>query len=104
MTTELPYKWEDIQRYFPKEIVAELRRKMLEERATGEHSDRALMEKYRMTKQTFYNTVKRYRLAQNETDFMDKSKAPKHPARKVGVLEKEKIREIVQKDQERLEK
>ena len=74
----------------------------MEERATGNYTDNELMGKYGMSKQTFYNTINRYRDARKETDFTDRSKAPKNPARKVGRNEIEKIREIVLKDRENM--
>lgn len=104
MANESPYRWADVQRHFPREEVARLRKTLMEERALCKFTDRELIEKYRMTKRTFYKTVKRYRNAKEEKDFMDKSKAPYHPARKVGEREIEIIREIVQTDRETLEK
>ncbi len=54
------------------------------------------MERYHMSKQTFYNTVERYKDAIDLPDFMDESKTPKNPYRKIlPEHEKNKLYEIM---------
>jgi len=99
-----PYGWANIQRYFPKEEVARMRKQLLEERATGKYTDRDLMRRYRMSKQTFYNTVQRYRDAKEDRDYKDKSKAPKNPAKKLTREVVGKIQQIVEDNRANLGK
>jgi hypothetical protein len=104
MNGELPFSWDDIHRYFPKEEVARLRKELMEEYRSGEHTDKELMERYRMSKQTFYETIERYKDAVELSDFMDESKAPKNPYRKFLPEHEEKVKELVMEDREALKK
>lgn len=81
-----------------------MRKQLLEERATGRYTDRQLMQRYRMSKQTFYDTVRRYRDAKEIGDYVDKPKAPKNPARKLTPDVVERIQRIVREDRTQLEK
>lgn len=101
---EQPYKWANIQRYFPQEKVARMRKQMCEERASGKYTDKELMQRYGMSKQTFYNTVKRYSDAKEDRDYMDRSKAPKNPARKLKPEDIENIQQLVRNDRTELGK
>jgi len=101
-SNEQPYKWEYVHKHFPPEEVAQFRMEMMEKRASGKYSDKELMKQYGMTKQTFYNTINRYSDAKEEKDFMDKSKAPKNPAKKLKPEDIEKIKQIVRNDREKL--
>lgn len=104
MSEELPFSWEDIHRYFPREVVARLRKKLMEEYRSGEYTDKELMERYHMSKQTFYETLERYKDAVEFSDFMDESKAPKNPHRKILPEHEERIKELVTSDREELKK
>jgi len=97
-----PYKWEYVQKHFPPEDVGRYRMQMMEERATGQYTNKELMIRYGMSKQTFYNTINRYFGVKVVKDFMDKSKAPKNPARKLKPEDIEKIKGIVRNDREEL--
>ncbi len=54
MTEKFPFSWDDIHTHFPKEKVARLRKELIEEYRSGKLSDKELMERYHMSKQTFY--------------------------------------------------
>jgi len=104
MNEELPFSWDDIHRYFPKEEVARLRKKLMEEYRSGEYTDKELIERYHMSKQTFYETIERYKDAVEFSDFLDESKAPKNPYHKIFPEHEERIKELVTTDREELKK
>ncbi len=99
---EFPFLWDDIHKYFPKKEIARLRMKLMEEYRSGMYTDKELMERYHMSKQTFYDTLERYKGAFELTDFMDESKTPKNPYRKILPEHEEKIKELVKIDREEL--
>ncbi len=57
-----------------------------------------------MSKQTFYDTIERYKDAVELTDFMDESKAPKNPHRTILPEHEEIIKGIIKSDREELRK
>ncbi len=97
-----PYKWEYVHKHFPPEEVASYRKQLVDERTSGQYTDKELMKRYGMSKQTFYNTINRYTHAKEERDYMDKSKAPKNPARKIKPEDKKMIQQMVKNDREHL--
>lgn len=99
---EFPFLWDDIHKYFPKKEIARLRMKLMEEYRSGMYTDKELMERYHMSKQTFYDTLERYKDAIELTDFTDESKTPKNPYRKILPEHEEKIKELVKIDREEL--
>ncbi len=78
----LPFTWAHIQRRFPREDVAFLRMHLLKEHRKGA-KPKDLMERYRMSRQTLYDTLRRYGHARSLKDFLDRSRAPRNPFRKV---------------------
>jgi putative transposase len=102
MKEEFPFLWDDIPKYFPKKEIAGLRKKLMEEYRSSMYADKELMERYHMSKQTFYYTIERYKDAIELQDFMDESKTPKNPYRKILPEHEERIKELVKKDREDL--
>jgi transposase InsO family protein len=102
MKKEFPFLWDDVHKYFPKEEIAKLRKKLMEEHRTGKYSDKELMERYHMSKQTFYDTLEKFKEAAELLDFMDESKAPKNHYRKLLPEHEEKIKELVKTDRDEL--
>ena len=98
------YSWEEIHRYFPREKVAQLRMDFMEKYRSGKFSKKELMEKYRMSRKTLYNTIKRYKDATELEDFFDKPKAPKNPHRNFSSEEIALLIEIAKQDRLRLKK
>lgn len=78
----LPFTWAHIQRRFPREDVALLRMHLLEERRKGAKTE-DLCERYRMSRRTLQYTLRRYRHARSLKEFLDRSRAPRNPFRKV---------------------
>ncbi len=54
---EFPFLWDDIHKYFPRKEIARLRKKLMEEYRSGVYTDKELMERYHMSKQTLYDTI-----------------------------------------------
>ena len=104
MTEKFPFSWDDIHIHFPKEKVARLRKELIKEYCSGKLSDKELMERYHMSKQTFYDTIERYKDAVELTDFMDESKAPKNPHRTILPEHEDIIKDIIKSDREELRK
>lgn len=99
---EFPFLWDDIHKYFPKKEIARLRKKLMEEYRSGQYTDKELMERYHMSKQTLYDTIERYKDATELLEFMDESKSPGNPYRKITPEYKEEIKELVRSDREEL--
>ncbi len=99
---EFPFLWDDIHKYFPKKEIARLRMKLMEEYRSRMYTDKELMERYHMSKQTFYDTLERYKDAIELIEFMDESKKPENPYRKILPEHEEKIKELVKIDREEL--
>lgn len=101
---EFPFLWDDIHKYFPRREIARLRKKLMEEYRSVVYTDKELMERYHMSKQTLYDTIERYKDAVEPPDFMDESKTPKNPYRKILPEHKEEIKELVKTDRDELKK
>jgi transposase len=102
MKEEFPFLWDEIHKYFPKQEIARLRKKLMEEYRSGIYTDKEIMERYHMSKQTFYDTIERYKDAIELPDFKDESKTPKNPYRKILPEHEERIKELVKMDREEL--
>ncbi len=75
------YRWEDVHRYFPQEVIEQYRKKIIEEWKSGKFNDREIWERYGMSENAFYDLIKRY---SEEGNSKDKSSEPKNPSRKLG--------------------
>lgn len=104
MIEKFPFSWDEIHTHFPEEKVAKLRKKLTEEYNSNKYSDKELIDHYHMSKQTFYETIERYKNASDLTDFMDDSKAPKEPHRTILPEHKELVKNIIKVDREELRK
>lgn len=78
----LPYNWNFIQDNIPPQKLAELRRRFMEEWRSGNYTKEKMIERYRMSERTFYDTIKRYTEARELDDFKDEPRSPKKPYRK----------------------
>jgi len=95
------YRWENIHRFFPPEIVEDYRKMIITEWEYRKFTDREIWERYGMSENAFYDLIKRYS-KQNEEGLKDKTSAPKKPFRK---LEQNDIESIINKaieEQERI--
>jgi len=54
------YRWEDVHRYFPQEVIEQYRKKIIEEWKSGKFKDREIWERYGMSENAFYDFIKRY--------------------------------------------
>lgn len=88
------YRWEDVHRYFPQEVVEQYRRKIIEEWKSGKFKDREIWERYGMSENAFYDFIKRY--SENES-LKDKPSKPKNPSHK---LDQDDIQIIINKARE----
>ncbi len=52
------YRWEDVHRYFPQQVVEQYRRKIIEEWKSGKFKDREIWERYGMSENAFYDLIK----------------------------------------------
>ena len=48
------YRWEDVHRYFPQEVIEQYRKKIIEEWKSGKFKDREIWERYGMSENAFY--------------------------------------------------
>ncbi len=78
----LPYNWDFIQDNIPPEKLAELRRRFMEEWRSGNYTKEEMIERYRMSERTFFDTIKRYAEARELNNFKDEPRSPKNPHRK----------------------
>jgi transposase InsO family protein len=88
------YRWEDIHRYFPQEVIEQYRKKIIEEWKSGKFKDREIWERYGMSENAFYDLINRY---SEEENLKDKSSKPKNPSHKLG---QEEIQKIINKARE----
>ncbi len=88
------YRWEDVHRYFPQEVVEQYRRKIIEEWKSGKFKDREIWERYGMSENAFYDLIKRY---SEEESLKDKPSKPKNPSHK---LDQDEIQNIINKARE----
>jgi transposase len=82
------YRWEDVHRYFPQQVIEQYRKKIIEEWKSGKYKDREIWERYGMSENAFYDLIKRY---SEEESLKDKSSKPKNPAHKSSQEEKQTI-------------
>ena len=75
------YRWEDVHRYFPQEVIEQYRKKIIEEWKSGKFKDREIWERYGMSENAFYDFIKRY---SEEENLKDKPSKPKNPSHKLG--------------------
>ena len=54
------YRWEDVHRYFPQQVIEQYRKKIIEEWKSGKYKDREIWERYGMSENAFYDLIKRY--------------------------------------------
>lgn len=101
MEDRLLFTWEEVQRYFPPERVAALRRQLVEEHRRGTSVEN-LAAKYRMSRTTVHNTLRRYRDAKALCDFLDQPRVPKNPHRKVTQKHVELVQQIWLEEKSRL--
>lgn len=97
--TESAIRWKDVQRHFPPEEVARLRREFMEAHRAGA-SKAELTEKYHMSEKTYYNTLHRYEDALELEDYVDRPKAPKGPHRKLSDRDIEILVELARREME----
>ena len=88
------YRWEDVHRYFPQEVVEQYRRKIIEEWKSGKFKDREIWECYGMSENAFYDFIKRY---SEEESLKDKPSKPKNPSHK---LDQDEMQIIINKAHE----
>ena|SRR3990172_7487342 len=88
------YRWEDVHRYFPQEVIEQYKKKIIEERKSGKFKDREIWELYGMSENAFYDLIKRY---SEEGNLKDKSSRPKNPSHK---LDQEEMQNIINKARE----
>jgi len=74
------YRWEDVHRYFPQEVIEQYRKKIIEEWKSGKFKDREIWERYGMSENAFYDFIKRY---SEEENLKDKPSKPKNPSHKL---------------------
>lgn len=96
------YCWEFIHRYFPQEIVEQYRKQIIDERESGQFTDKEIWERYGMSESAFYELIKRYS-KEKEEGLKDKSSAPKNPSHKLGDEEIEIIIKKALEEKERIE-
>jgi len=87
----LPYNWDFIQDNILPEKLAELRRRFMEEWHSGNYTKEEMIERYRMSERTFYDTIKRYAGARELDDFKDETRSPKNPYRKYSDEEYQEV-------------
>ena len=73
------YRWEDVHRYFPQEVIEQYRKKIIEEWKSGKFKDREIWERYGMSENAFYDLIKRH---SEEENLKDKPSKPKNPSHK----------------------
>jgi len=94
------YCWDYIHRYFPPEIIEIYRMQIINERESGQFTDKEIWERYGMSESTFYDLIRRYS-KENEASLKDKPSAPKNPSHKLG---DEEIKIIINKALEEKER
>ena len=92
------YRWEDVHRYFPQEVIEQYRKKIIEEWKSGKFKDREIWERYGMSENAFYDLIKRY---SEEENLKDKSSKPKNPSHKMGQEEKQNIINKAREDRDK---
>jgi hypothetical protein len=95
----LPFAWADIQRRFPKEEVARLRMRLLEEHRNGARPA-DLCARYRISRPALYDTLRRYEHARSLEEFMDRPRAPRNPFRKVAPEHEALIVQLAREDRD----
>ncbi len=93
------YRWEDVHRYFPQEVIEQYRKKIIEEWKSGKFKDREIWERYGMSENAFYDLIKRY---SEEENLKDKSSKPKNPSHKLGQEEMQNIINKAREDREKI--
>jgi transposase InsO family protein len=93
------YRWEDVHRYFPQEVVEQYRRKIIGEWKSGKFKDREIWERYGMSENAFYDIIKRY---SEEESLKDKPSKPKNPSHKLDQDETQNIINKAREDRERI--
>ncbi len=93
------YRWEDVHRYFPQEVIEQYRKKIIEEWKSGKFKDREIWERYGMSENAFYDLIKRY---SEEGNVKDKSSKPKNPSHKLGQEEMQKIINKAREDRDKI--
>src|SRR5512139_3016028 len=85
------YRWEDVHRYFPQEVIEQYRQKIIEDWKSGKFKDREIWERYGMSENAFYDLIKRY---STEENLKEKPSKPKNPDHK---LDQDQIQNIINK-------
>ena len=98
MYSKNAFSWGYIYKKLSQKDIAELRKQLMEEYRSEKFSNKELMERYGMSEKTYYNTIKRYKNATYLEDFMDESRAPKDPRRKLSAEDIEFLIEIARDD------
>ncbi len=93
------YRWEDVHRYFPQEVIEQYRKKIIEEWKSGKFKDREIWERYGMSENAFYDLIKRY---SEEENLKDKPSKPKNPSHKLGQEEMQNIINKAREDREKI--
>jgi len=93
------YRWEDVHRYFPQEVIEQYRKKIIEEWKSGKFKDREIWERYIMSENAFYDLIKRY---SEEENLKDKPSKPKNPSHKLSDVEKQNIINKAREDREKI--
>jgi putative transposase len=93
------FRWEDVHRYFPQEVIEQYRKKIIEEWKSGKFKDREIWERYGMSENAFYDLIKRY---SKEGNVKDKSSRPKNPSHKLDQEEMQKIINKAREDREKI--
>ena len=93
------YRWEDVHRYFPQQVIEQYRKKIIEEWKSGKYKDREIWERYGMSENAFYDLIKRY---SEEESLKDKSSKPKNPAHKLSQEEKQTIIKKAREEREKI--
>lgn len=97
-----PYKWEEVQKYFPPERIAGIRAEIIELWKSEQYPDREIWMAYGMSETSFYELINRYK-EEKEEGLHDKSSRPKEPARKIGHEEEKIIETMATDDRKRIE-
>ena len=93
------YRWEDVHRYFPLQVVEQYRRKIIEEWLSGKFKDKEIWERYGMSENAFYDLIKRY---SEEGSLKDKPSKPKNPSHKLSQDETQDIINKAREDREKI--
>ncbi len=93
------YRWEDVHRNFPQEVVEQYRKKIIEEWKSRKFKDREIWERYGMSENAFYDLIKRY---SEEESLKDKPSKPKNPSHKLNQDEMQIIINKAHEDRERI--